>query len=427
MKFTHQILEDCRTQFPALSKQVHGQTAVYLDGPAGTQVPQCVVDSMQHYLFGMNANSGGVFETSLQTGEVLRECHQAAADFVGADDPGEIAFGQNMTSLTFALSRSLAQTWSASDELIVTRLDHDANISPWVLAARDAGATVHHVEFDANDGCRLMTDQFHELLNDRTRLVAFGAASNASGGINPVQSICEVVRQHSDALTFVDAVHYGPHGLIDVQTWDCDFLACSAYKFFGPHQGMIWGKRHLLEQLPAYKVRPAYDSLPEKWMSGTQSHEGICGTKAAIDYLADIGRKIANDDQLSRRQSLQVAFEGITEYEQSLSVQVIEGLNSVPDIRIHGICEVSQINERVPTFSITHPAIGSRQLATALARAGIFVWDGNYYALEFSEKLGLEPEGMVRIGLVHYNTASEVTRLIESIRASVDQAVVQNG
>jgi len=412
-------VEWSRRQFPALSRQIAGHDAVFLDGPAGTQVPQRVIDAVATYFRDCNANHGGLFPTSRESDALLDEAHRAASEFVGSDDPGEIAFGPNMTTLTLGLSRALGRTWKTGDEIIVTQLDHDANYSPWVLAARDAGATVKVVPVRKDD-CTLDLDQFTSMLSARTRLVAVGCASNSVGTINPVREIIRLAHGVG-ALVFLDAVHSAPHQLVDVRAWDCDFLACSAYKFFGPHTGILWGRRQLLEELPAYKLRPAPDSLPGKWMTGTQSHELIVGVRAAIDYLADLGRMVAAEAgqttaDLGRRSALVAAYSAVTSYERSLAQRLWRGLREVPGLRIWGIDEPARINERVATFAVTHSQHSAPELAAALGDAGIFVWHGNYYALNLSEALGREPEGMVRIGLVHYNTPAEVDRFLDTLR-----------
>lgn len=340
---------------------------------------------------------------------MLAEAHQALADLLGVEDSAEVAFGANMTSLTFSLARSLARTWSPGDEIVVTRLDHDANVSPWVLAAEDAGVTVHFIDLRVDD-YTLDLEALQDKLSEKTRLVAVGCASNASGGINPVQDICRWAHD-AGSLVFLDAVHYAPHRLIDVPAWDCDFLACSTYKFFGPHVGVCWGRRALLEELTAYKVRPAENALPAKWMTGTQNHEGIAGALAAVNYLADLGCQLKGQDDLARREALQVAFTAIEDYETELTRQLLEGLNAIEQIKVWGISDLARLAERVPTVSITHDNLTAAQLAERLGQQGIFAWHGNYYALEFTESLGLEPAGMLRIGLVHYNTAEEVERL----------------
>ena len=415
MALTTPTVATLRSQFPALNQHESRQPVAFFDGPAGTQVHTSVLDSMQRYLVECNANKGGVFPTSQASDRWMKAAHQAFADFVGAADPQEIVFGQNMTSLTFALARSLARTWQPGDEIVVTRLDHDANIAPWVTAAQDAGAQVRYVDVVVDDACRLDLAQLESYLGSRTRLVAFGCASNATGGINPIREICQMARQ-CGALTFLDAVHYAPHALIDVAAWDCDFLACSAYKFFGPHLGILWGKRECLESLEAYQVRPAPTTIPGKWMTGTQSFESIAGGMACVDYLADTVGGLQSEQAADRRSKLVRAFSMIQEYESDLSLQLISGLRRIPGVRIYGVQELGEVAHRFPTFSITHDAISTPQLARQLADQGICVWAGNYYALELTETLGLEPEGMVRIGALHYNTTAEVDRLLQALQ-----------
>jgi len=399
----------CREQFPALRRRMNGRQVVYFDGPAGSQVPQRVVDAVGDYLVRTNANHDGVFQTSRESDAMLGAAHRALADLVGSDDPDTIVFGPNMTTLTFALSRALLRTWQPGDEIVVTRQDHDANVSPWVLAARDAGATVRHVGIRAED-CTLDMSKLAEALSPQTRLVAVSCASNAAGTINPVAEITRLAHQ-AGALVFLDAVHLAPHGLLDVRGWDCDFLVCSAYKFFGPHVGVLWGRRELLAELPAYKVRPAPDDPPGRWMTGTQNHEGIAGTLAAVEYLADLGRNLA-PDAADRRAALQAAYAGITPYERGLVGELLAALAELPAVKVWGITDPNRLDQRVPTVVITHQRLRPRELATYLAERGIFVWHGNLYALPLTEALGLEPEGLVRIGLLHYNTQEEVQRLL---------------
>ena len=406
-------LYEARQQFPALLRQVNVRTAVFLDGPAGTQVPQSVIDAITNYYVQHNANHGGAFVTSHESDDILRATHQAIADLLGASDSDCVAFGANMTSLTFALSRALGQTWQSGDEIIVSRLDHDANVRPWVLAAQDAGVQVHFVEIHRED-CTLDLDDLKSKLNERTRLVALGCASNSVGTINPYRDVIAWAHEVG-ALVFLDAVHYAPHALIDVESWDCDFLACSAYKFFGPHVGILWGKRKHLQSLTAYKLKTVPDSLPDKWMTGTQNHECLAGTLAAVNYLADIGRNCAEDQSLPRRPALETAFNSIQPYEQFLVERLLAGLRNIPGIQIWGINDPARAHERLPTLSITHHRLSPEALATELGQRGLFVWHGNYYALELTESLGLEPDGMVRIGLVHYNTADEVDRLLDEL------------
>lgn len=402
-----------RDQFPALSREVEGQSVAFFDGPAGTQVPQCVIDAVSAYFVDHNANHGGLFQTSRESDVVLAAAHQAVADFLGADDPHTVAFGPNMTTLTLSLSRSLARTWNPGDEVIVSRLDHDANFTPWVLAAADAGAVVRYIDINPED-CTLDMDDFKRKLSDRTRLVAVGCASNAVGTVNPVKEICRLSSE-AGALTFLDAVHFAPHSLIDIEDFGCDFLSCSAYKFFGPHIGILWGRRELLEELTAYKLRPASNELPEKWMTGTQNHECIAGTLAAVDYLADLGRTVSGDASMPRRRALESAYEAITTYEQQLIWKLIEGLQSLDSIKLWGIDNPERRSERLPTISITHHGRNPAQMAEELGQRGFFVWNGNYYAQPLTERLGLEPDGMIRVGIVHYNTSDEVDRLLGAL------------
>ena len=424
MPLSNEKVLELRSQFPAFERKVNGFPAAYFDGPAGTQVPKSVANAMSDYLLHRNANHHGLFQTAIESDEILADAHQAFADFVNANDPAEISFGQNMTSLTLAFSRALSQTWDAGDEIIVTRLDHDANVTPWVLAAEDRDVKVNYVDFNHHD-YKLNLDQLQSFLNSKTKLVAVGCASNASGGINPVKQIARMAHE-VNAKVFLDAVHFAPHRLIDVQEFECDFLACSAYKFFGPHTGILWGKRHLMEDLKAYKVRPAPNDLPGKWMTGTQSHECIAGSLAAVEYIAEIGRAEIGNAELgsnelssettARRKALVAAFSAINEYEQVLSDALLAGLKSIAGIKVYGIDEVGRGEERVATFSITLDSMPTTAFAQELCNRGHFVWNGHYYALQFYESLGLEPEGMVRIGALHYNTLEEVERLLNDIR-----------
>lgn len=410
-------LDRIRSQFPALAREVNGHAAIYFDGPAGTQVPQRVIDAVAHYLAHTNSNHGGLFAVSAESDRILDEAHAAAADLLGAGDPHEIAFGANMTTLTFAISRAISRDWQAGDEVIVTGLDHDANVSPWMLAARDRGATVRIAPMNTTDGT-LDTNALRELINDRTRLVAVGLASNSTGSINPVKQIASWAHD-AGALIYADAVHFAPHAVIDVADLDCDFLACSAYKFFGPHVGILWGRRRLLEAMQAYKVRPAPNDIPGKWMTGTQNHEGIAGTAEAIHYLADLGRIVSGDESLSRREALKRAYAAIRQYEARLIWRLIEALEGLPAIKVWGITDRTRGDQRLPTISITHEGIASTELAQRLAVEGIFTWHGHYYAVGVTEAYGLEPEGMVRIGLAHYNTAEEVDRLVGVLSSMV--------
>lgn len=397
---------DVRKQFPALHRKFNGKPAIFLDGPAGSQTPQVVIAAIANYLTTCNANHGGLFPTSIESDAMLDEAHRAAADLLNADDPATIAFGANMTSMTFALSRSLSRTWRPGDEVIVTELDHDANVTPWAMAARDAGATVRTVRLRPED-CTLDLDDLHAKLSYRTKLVAVGAASNSVGTISPIARIAAMAHAYG-AEVFVDAVHYAPHRPIDVVAWDCDYLACSAYKFFGPHVGLLWGRRERLESLEAYKVRPAANSLPGKWMTGTQNHECIAGVLAAIDYLAALGRTLAGVHDLCRRRALAAAYAGIEIHETAMAKRLLAGLAELPGVRVRGILDEARGNERVSTISFHAAAMPAERIVTELAAKGVFAWHGNYYAIGVTAALGLEPSGMVRLGALHYNTLDEV-------------------
>ena len=423
MTLNDSSVQSLRQIFPALRKITNGQPAAFFDGPAGTQVPQMVIDAIGDYLINHNANHDGLFETSVQSDQMLATAHQAAADLVGASDPETVSFGSNMTTLTLALSRSISQTWNPGDEIVLSRLEHDANFTPWVLAARDRGVSVKMIDVDPTD-CTLRLEQYREKITDRTRLVAVGCASNAVGTINPVKSICEMARE-AGAISFLDAVHYAPHASMDVQRWDCDFLVCSAYKFFGPHIGIMYGKRNQLESLQPYKLRTAPETIPGRWMTGTQNHECIAGTLAAIDYLASIAQlasgeqateQTADQHQINnRRPRLESSMRIIRQYEQSLLIHLMEGLRRLPEIKVWGITDPASFDQRLPTLSITHPRHTPKAIAKQLAEDGIYVWHGNYYALPLTESIGVEPDGMVRIGLCHYNTLTEVDRLLKSL------------
>ena len=405
---TETLVQRARGQFPALTVQVSGRPAVYFDGPGGTQVPAGVVDAMTDYLHRYNANHGGLFQTSRLSDEMLHHARCRLADFLGAVSDREIAFGPNMKTLTFALSRALARTWKEGDEIVVTRLDHDANVTPWVLAARDRGVRVRHWDIRPED-CTLDLEQLSELLNERTRLVAVGYASNAVGTVNPIARIVEQAHQ-AGAQVFVDAVHFAPHRLIDVASLDCDYLVCSAYKFFGPHVGVLWGKREHLETVAPYKVSPAPETIPDRWMTGTQNHEGIAGVAAAIDYLESLAD---SDCPAEGRPAIANAMGRIATYEQRLVARLLEGLGVNPRIKVWGITDPARFSERAPTVSFTHADHSPRQLAERFGEEGIFTWHGNFYALPLTQRLGLEPAGLLRVGLVHYNTADEVDRLLQ--------------
>ena len=399
---------ELRALFPSLTQQVAGRTVVFLDGPGGTQVPTPVMEAMTGYLSRDNANTGGHFITSQRTGEAVAAARRDAAHFLNAARPEEVVFGQNMTSLVFALSHALRRTWQAGDEVVVTSLDHDANVSPWTLAAADAGATVRTWEFRRDD-CTLQLADLEPLLDERTRLVAFTHASNAVGTIPDVAGAIRLVRAKAPrALVFIDAVHYTPHNPVDVRALDCDFLACSAYKFCGPHLGILYGKYEHLDGLQAYKVRPSSAKPPGKWETGTQSFESIAGLRATLHYLASVvGAGTDVRDAMAR----------IREYELGLSRAFLDGAPTVPGLKIHGLIDPARAGERTPTFGVTLEGWNARDVAARLGEQGIFVWDGHFYAVGVVDRLGLgDKGGLVRIGFAHYNTHEEVVRVLDALK-----------
>jgi len=407
-----------RQQFPSLDRP-----AVFLDNPGGTQIANPSLERINRYLLECNANHEGAFATSQQSDEVLHEAHTAMADFLNASSPDEIVFGANMTTLTLHISRSLARELKPGDEIMVTRMDHDANISPWMLVAEDRGCKLTWVDFDVED-YTLKLDEFKKALERKPKIVAFGYASNATGTINPVRKLTQMAKE-AGALVYIDAVQYAPHGPIDVQNIGCDFLVCSAYKFFGPHVGALYGKLELLKDLKAYKVRPAPDNPPGKWMTGTQNHEGIAGVLGALEYFEWLADQFAGtqkegfieDGFTGRRLTLKAAMTAIRAYEFELSRALIEAIQAVPGTRIHGITDMKRLDERVPTVSFTWEGKHPLEIAEALGKEGFYVWDGNYYALAVTERLGLEASGgMVRVGAVHYNTLDEIARFGQALQ-----------
>jgi cysteine desulfurase family protein (TIGR01976 family) len=402
-------LKRIREQFPALDRP-----AIFLDNPGGTQIVKHSLDRINRYLIECNANHEGAFETSQKSDAILDAAHQAMADFLNAPRREEIVFGPNMTTLTLSLSRALARTLGPGDEIVITRLDHDANVAPWLLIAEDKGCQVTWIDFDVED-CTLNLDEFEKALARKPKIVAFGYASNAVGTINPVKQIVKMA-QASGALTYVDAVQYAPHGPIDVQDIGCDFLVCSAYKFFGPHMGALYGKYDLLDSLRAYKVRPASDLPPGKFETGTQNHEGIAGVLGTVEYFEWVGEKLGGAGG-TRRQKLVSALNLLGAHELQLSHAIHDALKDVPGIHIYGITDPDQFHQRVPTFSFRLKDKHPRAVAEALGKAGIYVWDGNYYALSVTQRLGVEDQGgMIRVGAAHYNTLEEIDRFGETLK-----------
>jgi cysteine desulfurase family protein (TIGR01976 family) len=400
-----------REQFPSLSLQYQHHGSAFLDGPAGTQVPQRVMDAVQYYFLGANANTYGAFLTSRRNDEMIRSVRAAMGDFFNCD-ANEVVFGQNMTTITFALARAIGRELKAGDEIVVTTLDHDANVAPW-RALEEKGVVIRQADIHEAD-CTLDMDDLKRKITEKTKLVAVGYASNMVGTINPVGEITRMAHA-TGALMFIDAVHYAPHGLIDVKSLDCDFLICSPYKFFGPHMGTLYGKREHLEYFKPYKVRPATDTSPECWETGTQVQELIAGIGAAVDYLAELGHH-CDSTAKSRREALHAAYRATHQYETRLFTRMIAGLQEIPGLRIFGITDPHHFNQRCSTLSLRLGDHHPTKIATFLGDRGIFTWDGNFYALNLSERLGVEQHGgVLRVGLVHYNTAEEVDRLLAAL------------
>ncbi|MFO1057470.1 MAG: cysteine desulfurase-like protein [Dongiaceae bacterium] len=417
-----------RAEFPALGLTDGGRPQIYLDNPAGTQVPRAVLERTTECLVRANANLGGRFVTSLAAGETVAAARQAMADLLGAGSGDAIVFGQNMTSLTFHVSRALSAGWGAGDEVVVTRLDHDANIAPWLMAARERGAAVRWIDLDP-ERYELDLAGLPALLGPRTRLVAVGYASNALGTVNDLPAIVAAVRALAPrALVFVDAVQYAPHGLIDVAALGCDLLACSPYKFFGPHQGVLWARPGLLEALPAFKVRPAGAAMPDRAETGTLSHEGMAGTLGAVEYLAWVGEAMGPalaplPGESPRRRALRAAWAALVPWEAALCRRLLDGLTGLPGVTVRGIADPAALDRRVPTVSLTHDRLPPAALAQACADHGIFVWDGHNYAVEVMRRLGLLGRGgALRIGPAHYNTEGEIDRLLDVLDGAIRSA-----
>jgi cysteine desulfurase family protein (TIGR01976 family) len=414
-------LNAIRAAFPSLAVEVNGQVAVYFDNPGGTQVPQACIDAITHYLSSANANTGGAFLTSQRTDAILAEAHAAMANFLNAADPREIVFGANMTTLTFAFSRAIGRTLKPGDEIVVTALDHDGNIAPWLALQEERGVVVRTANFDPAT-CTLDMDDLRGKITEKTKLVAVGYASNAVGTINDVATVIGWAREVG-AYSFIDAVQFAPHGPIDVQALGCDFLVCSAYKFFGPHLGVLYGRLPLLELLAAYKVRPAQDISPYKWETGTLNHECLAGLVGTLGYIAELGRPFTSQyaatfpGMTERRLELHAAMAAMQAYERTLAARLLAGLAEIPGVHIYGLTSEEDLARRVPTVAITLEGWTPRALAEKLGERGIFCWDGNYYALTLMERLGLEEHGgALRIGMAHYNTTEEVDRLLAALR-----------
>lgn len=434
-----------RSQFPSLSQTVNGLPAVFFDGPGGTQVPQCVIDAIADYLTTNNANTGGAYATSRNTDRMIAEARAAMGDFLNCD-ADEVVFGPNMTTLTYAISRAIGRDLGPGDEIVLTLLDHDANFSPW-KALEEKGVTIRAAAFNPAD-CTLDMNDLASKINSRTKLVAVGYASNAVGTINDVAEVVRLARQ-AGALSYIDAVHYAPHGTIDVRALGCDFLVCSTYKFFGPHMGVLYGKRELLKKFQPYKVRPNTNNIPNCWEWGTLNHECIAGIKACVDYWEELGRRATDVEpqrsqssqrnsteslmespgsslrsqrspRLTRREAIVAAHDAIHTHERAMMEKMIAGLHAIPGLKLYGISDAARFDHRCATIVVRIEGHTPLELATKLGERGFFTWDGNYYALNVTEQLGVESTGgFLRIGLVHYNAMEEVERMLAALREIV--------
>lgn len=401
-----------RSCFPSLAQVDAGQARIYADNPAGTQVPTCVADAVRDYMLRDASNSGGHFRTSVATDAVWKKAHEDAALFLGADSFREVVIGQSMTALTFHLSRSICRDFAPGDEIVISRMEHEGNVGPWLEIARDRDLVVRWVDF-SHDTWQVEPDALAAVLTPRTKLVALNFASNMTGSINDISALAKLARD-AGALVFVDAVQLAPHHLVDVHALGCDFLACSSYKFFGPHLGLIWGRGDLMTSMHPYKGRCVSDESPDRFESGTPQYELLAGLSATVGYFEDLGEHGAPDGD--RRARIAAAYAMSRDHEEPLTAALIDGLQQVPGVRIFGITNPNRITQRVPTVSIRHDSVAPSDIARTLAGAGIFVWHGHNYAYEPARSLGLPlDEGVVRIGLAHYNTGDEVETIIRQV------------
>ena len=409
-----------RAQFPALAIRDADQPRIYFDNPAGTQVPHGVIERMTECLIESNANIHGEFRTSQKVDEVIANAHEAMADLLNAESADEIVFGQNMTTMTLHMSRSIGRLMHKGDEIILSQMDHDGNIGPWLMLAEDLGLNVKWMPFNT-DTFEFELDKLDDLFTSKTRLICIGGASNLTGTIHDVKTICAKARA-AGVMTYIDAVQSVPHVSTDVQDIGCDFLVCSAYKFFGPHQGVLWGRRDVMEQLTPYKVRPAPAEIPGCFETGTQSHEGMAGTLAAVDYFSWIGETMSQTyhDKYShfsgRRRFTHAAMDCLFDYEAGLAAQLISGLQQLPGVHIQGITSPDALDRRVPTVSFTVDGQNPDDIAADLAARNIFVWSGDVYAVEAVKALGIyDTGGAVRVGPVHYNSSAEVDHVLNAL------------
>lgn len=407
-------VEAVRRQFPALQASVNGKPVVYFDNPAGTQVPQKVIDAINDLLINYNVNTEAPNTASRRTTQMTADARQAAADLLGAESD-EIAFGNNMTSLTVLLSRGLVHELKPGDEVVLSHLEHDANAGPWILMAEEAGATVRWIDIDP-ETLAIDLEDAGRVINDKTKIVAVSHASNGSGSINDVASIIEIAKAHG-ALTFIDAVQFAPHGYLDVKSLDCDFLSCSAYKFYGTHVGLMYGKYELMEKIRAYTVRPSLTKQPSRWEPGTKNYEGLVGMMAAIDYLADLGVSHGGAAaEAGRRDKLKAAWPVITGYEQELAERLVGGLNAIPGVEVFGITDPADMEKRVSTVSFRKEGRTPLELGAALGEEEIHCRCGDYLAVALIERLGFSNSGgLTRVGPVHYNTMEEIDKAVEVI------------
>lgn len=409
-------VDTVRRCFPGLKREQGGQPAVFFDNPAGTQMAQRSIDRMVWAMTRCNANLGGHFQTSIEAQQLVDDAHEAAKDFVNARDAKEIIFGQNMTTLTFMMSRTLGREFRPGDEIVVTRMDHDGNVTPWVMLAEDRGLKIGWLDFNP-ETFEFDLSSLDRVITARTRLVAVNYASNVTGTINDVQAIAKAAKA-VDALVYVDAVQFAPHGVIDVQALDCDFLVCSAYKFYGPHHGLMWGRREILERLTAYKVRAADNELPTKFETGTTSREALAGVTGAIEHYDWVGREFGapGEPSASRRERIVAGVRAMQRHDQQLAARLIDGLEQVPNLRIMGITDRRRFDRRVPTVSFVLDGAAPAEIAKYMASQGIYVWDGHNYGVEPVGRLGLlDKGGVVRVGPTHYNSVAEIDRFLEAL------------
>ena len=404
-----------RALFPALQKR---DSPIFFDAVGGTQVPRSVIDAVTDYFINKNGNKGGVFPESRATDEVMDRTRELTADFLNAPSPNEIMFGPNFTTNTFGMSRALAKTWKKGDNIIVSRLDHDANVSPWIRAAEDSGVQVRYIDITNDGNIQLDTEDYAKHLDKRTRVVAFCAASSSVGTKTDVKKITEMAHG-AGALSYVDAVAYAPHGPIDVQEWGADFVGVSTYKFFGPHVGLLWAREELLRELPAYKIRPAPDELPGRWLNGAQSYETLAGVNAAMEYLQSIGQDHPEYNsqfpQLTgRRQEIKAGMQAIRDYEATLTRKFLNDISTLPQYTVWGAKDEASDVWRVPTIAVSRDGEKSNDIALYLAANKVNIWSRSVYSISLSERLDLEKTGgFIRVGLVHYNTPEEIDRLLE--------------